>query len=67
MLVIDAAKELGMTRDALWKAIQRERIQVQRAGGIITIPRSELERFKNTPRRGGWPAGRPRKDRPAPD
>lgn len=61
VLVIDAAAELGMTRAALWKAIQRDRIQVRRQGGIITIPRSELERFKQTPRRNGWPPGRPRK------
>jgi excisionase family DNA binding protein len=62
VLVADAAVELGMSRDALWKAIQRKRLPVTRVGRSILIHRSHLELFRQQPRRRGRP---PRKPPPA--
>ncbi len=61
MLVSDAAKELGMTRGALWKAIERGRLPTQRIGTTLLIHRADLDQFKADPPKRGWPKGRPRK------
>lgn len=67
VLVADAAAELGMSRDALWKAIQRHRLPVRRVGRAILIHRSHLEEFRQNKPKRGYPKGRPRKTpRPPP-
>ena len=42
-----AAKELSVSRWTLYTWISREKISAFKLGGILFIPRSEIERFQN--------------------
>jgi excisionase family DNA binding protein len=57
VLVSDAARELGVSRWAVWHAIKTQRLPSFTLGRFRVIRRDDLEEFKRT-RRG---RGRPRK------
>ena len=58
MLVQEAAEELGVSRWAIWKAIQNGHIErTEKIGPMHAIPLDVWERYKRNRR----PAGRPRK------
>ena len=61
VLLVQAAEELKMSRHALWKAVERGRVQTVRIGPLHAIERDELDRFKAERRGKGWPKGKPRK------
>lgn len=63
-----AAQETGRSREWLRRLIERGEIAgAQRVGNSFGIPQQEVDRLKATPKRpGGWPKGRPRKQRPDP-
>ncbi len=64
VLVQEAAAELGVSKWAIWKAIQLGQIvRTERIGPLHAIPRDVWERYKQNRR----PAGRPRKPRPVSD
>ena len=53
VVIAEAAQELGITPDAVWKTIKRGQLQGRQVGRQWFIPRPELERFKVLPRRRG--------------
>jgi excisionase family DNA binding protein len=58
----EVAAELGMSRWAVWKAIQTKRLAAEEFGSIYVVHRDEVERFRQNRRR----PGRPKADKPAP-
>lgn len=60
VLIPVAAKELGVSRQTLWRYVSKERLPAERVGRDYVIRREDLEAFKATRK----PAGRPRKPAP---
>jgi excisionase family DNA binding protein len=58
LTIPQAAEALGVSRQNIWHAIQRGRIQALRFGHVALIPRSALEEYVATKSKGG----RPRKE-----
>lgn len=61
VLIPVAAKELGVSRQTLWRHVDAGRLPAERIGRDFVIKRSDLDAFKANRK----PAGRPRKQRPA--
>jgi len=51
--VAKAAEELGRPRITLYRWVEKGKILSVRLGGILFIPKSELERLKNEKAAGG--------------
>jgi excisionase family DNA binding protein len=62
VLVPDAARELNVSKWAVWKLIERDQLKARKIGMQYFIPRAELERLKEARRAGKGGPGRPRKD-----
>lgn len=53
--VPEAAEALGVSRQAVWNAIERGRIKILRFRHVALIPRSALEEYVATKSKGGRP------------
>lgn len=59
MLLSAAAEQLGMSRWAVWKAVQRGRLNAKRVGRDYFVHQDELARFQRERRPPGRPPARP--------
>lgn len=48
LTVAQAARELGVTRQAVWSAIDRGRIKAEKLGPILLIPYQSLQSYKSS-------------------
>lgn len=53
--VSQAAKAIGIKRDALYKAIERGRLNTVQVGPYRVIPKAELERYVTHKKKPGRP------------
>lgn len=68
MLTIpQAAREIGMTRAALWRHVKKGSIPVVDAGPYQLIDAADPAAFQATERKPGWPKGKPRRPKSAAD
>lgn len=62
VLIPVAAKELGVSRQTLWRYVTHDRLPAEKVGRDYVIRREDLDEFKANRK----PAGRPRKPSPPP-
>lgn len=60
LTVPQAAKYLGISRQAVWEAIKKGRLETLRFGHVSLIPRASAAAYKKT-RHPGGPAAKERK------
>jgi excisionase family DNA binding protein len=53
VLAVDAAAEVGISKWAIWKAIERGQLAATKIGRQWFIPRREVDRFKAETRKPG--------------
>jgi excisionase family DNA binding protein len=55
MTMGQAAGALGVSRQAIWHAVNRGRIKALRFQHVVLIPRSALDEYQRTRSKGGRP------------
>ena len=59
MTMGQAAGALGVSRQAIWHAVNRGRLKALRFQHVVLIPKGALEEYQRTKSKGGRPKKRP--------
>jgi len=59
MTMGQAASALGVSRQAIWHAVNRDRLQALRFQHVVLIPKGALDEYQRTKSKGGRPKKKP--------